>query len=205
MNACSVDRDRLSRPGYSQTTGPQFKGGCSDVTIEHCRLINAGMRPIQAGGSTGMAFFRPKGAKYEARNIIIHNNFISGGTCAVAFTGVDGAEFSRNVVTHPDKWVMRILQETTAEGFPPCRNVHVHQNVIVFERAKVRGVANIGPNTEPETFRFEKNLWHASDAPDRSKPKLPAPEKQGVYDLDPKLDLKTGSLGEPKAKALLAE
>ena len=194
----------MGKQGHSQATGPQFKGGCSDVTIEHCFLMGAGMRPIQAGGSTGMAFFRPKGAKYEARRITIRNNTIVGGTCAVAFTGVDGAEFSRNIVAAQDKWVMRILQETTAEGFPPCRNVHFHHNLIVFDRSKVRGVANIGPNTAAETFRFESNLWHAADQPARSKPKLPSPEKQGIYDLDPKLDLKTWLPTAPRAKALLA-
>ena len=195
----------IGKPGYSQATGPQFKGGCSDVTIEHCTLINAGMRPIQAGGSTGMAYFRPPGAKYEARNITIRHNAIVGGTCAVAFTGVDGAEFSRNTVVRPDKWVMRILQETTAPEFPPCRKVGFHHNIIVFERSKVRGVANIGPNTAAQTFLFHHNLWHALDRPDRSKPNLPSPEKSGLYGVDPKLDSKTWLPANARARDLLAK
>lgn len=191
------------RPGFSQTTGPQFKGGSSDIVIERCFFKDAGMRPIQAGGSTGMSYFRPPGAKYEARKITIRDNTIVGGMCAVAFTGVDGAVFVRNVVVSPDKWILRILQETTAPGFPACRNVHFHHNVIVFDRAKVRGVVNIGSNTAPKTFRFENNLWYATDRPGRSKPSLPVTETGGIYDFDPRLDAKTHRPSAAKAKALL--
>lgn len=193
------------KPGYSQTTGPQFKGGSSDITVEHCTFLNAGMRPIQAGGSTGMAYFRPPGATWEARDITIRHNTIIGGMCAVSFTGVDGAEFSRNTIIKPDKWVFRILQETTAPGFPPCRNVDFHHNIISFQRAKVRGVVNLGPNTAPDTFRFHHNLWFASDAPDRSRPNLPAPESDAIHGLDPKLDPTTYRPAAAKARAILKD
>ena len=169
------------KPGFSQHTGPQFKGGCEDIVIEKCRFKDAGQRPIQAGGSTGMDYFRPPGAKYEARRITIRDNTIEGGMCAAAFTGVDGAEFAGNTVRHPEKWIFRILQETKAEGFPPCRNVVVSGNSFVFQRAKVREEINIGPDTAPETFRFENNRWLAEDKPAASAPKLPVAEKSGTY------------------------
>lgn len=191
------------KDGFSQTTGPQFKGGSSDIRIEHCTMINAGQRPIQAGGSTGMPYFRPPGAKYEARNVTIQHNTIVGGMCAVGFTGVDGAEFSRNTIVHPDKWVLRILQETTAPGFSPCRNVEFHHNIIVFHRAKVRGVANIGAHTAPETFRFHHNLWFASDQPDRSQPTLPVPETDALHGIDPKLDPVTHRPHNSTARTLI--
>ena len=35
-------------------------GGSSDIVLEHCTLVNAGMRPVQAGGSTGMAYDHPR-------------------------------------------------------------------------------------------------------------------------------------------------
>ena len=169
------------KAGFSQHTGPQFKGGCEDIVIEKCRFKDAGQRPVQAGGSTGMDYFRPPGAKYEARRITIRDNIIDGGMCAAAFTGVDGAEFTGNTVKNPEKWVFRVLQETKAEGFPPCRNVVVSGNSFVFQRAKVREEINIGPDTAPETFRFEKNRWVAEDKPEASKPKLPVEEKGGTY------------------------
>lgn len=173
------------KPGFSQHTGPQFKGGCEDIVIEKCHFKDAGQRPVQAGGSTGMDFFRPPGAKYEARRIIIRDNLIEGGMCAAAFTGVDGAEFTGNTVKNPDKWIFRVLQETKAEGFPPCRNVVVSGNTFVFERAKVREEVNIGPGTAPETFKFENNRWFAEDTPEASKPKLPVAETGGSYGVRP--------------------
>jgi polygalacturonase len=173
------------KPGFSQHTGPQFKGGCEDIVIENCRFKDAGQRPVQAGGSTGMAYFRPPGAKYEARRIIIRNNVIEGGMCAAAFTGVDGAEFTGNTVRNPDKWIFRILQETREEGFPPCRNVVVSRNSFVFQRSKVRDEINIGPGTAPETFKFADNRWFAEDKPDASRPKLPVAETGGSHGVRP--------------------
>lgn len=176
-----TDCTMTGKPGYSQHTGPQFKGGCEDITLENCKLINAGQRPIQAGGSTGMAFFRPPGAKFEARRITIRNNHIEGGECAAAFTGVDGAEFSGNTIAHPTKWIFRILTETTASGFPPARNVRIANNSITFKRAVVRTEINIGPNTAAGTFIFTGNHWLAEDQPASSKPTLPSPETGGTY------------------------
>jgi hypothetical protein len=176
------------KPGFSQNTGPQFKGGTSDVRMHHCRLVNAGERPIQVGGSTGLDYFRPKEADFEARRIRIEDNFISGGTCAVAFTGAVDCSFTRNTVQDPAKWVLRVLQESRGERFLRCGDNRFSRNLIVFERSKVRGVVNVGPETRAETFIFEGNHWFARDEPAKSRPTLPAAEKDGVYGKDPGLD-----------------
>jgi hypothetical protein len=173
------------KPGFSQHTGPQFKGGSADVHIHHCRFEHAGMRPIQAGGSTGLEFFRPPDAPHEAARIRITDNVIIGGDCAVAFTGARDCVFSNNTVAMPEKWILRILQESRAPRFAACGGVEFSNNTIVFERAKVRSVANIGPGTEPASFRFAGNRWFARDAPDLSRPDLPVAETGGVYGIDP--------------------
>ena len=184
-----IRRCRITgRDGFSQATGPQFKGGSENVVIEDCMLVNAGQRPIQAGGSTGVDYFRPPGAKFEARRITIRRNVIVGGDCATAFTGVDGAVFEGNVIVNPSHWVFRMLQETRLEGFPPCRNVVVRGNVMVFRRAGLRTEINIGDGTAPESFRFERNWWFAEDDPKRSRPVLPGTEVGDVHGEDPQLD-----------------
>jgi hypothetical protein len=177
----------LGKPGFSQHTGPQFKGGCEDVTIENCVIIDAGMRPIQAGGSTGLAYIRPPGARYEARRIIIRNNRIEGGDCAATFTGVDGAEFSGNTVLRPQRWIFQILTETREPGFPPARNVRISGNTFVFRAAQVQQALNIGPHTEPETFTFSNNIWYAEDRPEASRLRLPVEEEGGTYGKPPEL------------------
>lgn len=171
----------IGKEGFTASAGIQLKGGSSDITVEKCKFVNAGQRPINLGGSTGLAYFRPQGAKYEAARLIVRNNEIEGSPCAAAFVGVDGAEFINNSVTNPSKWIFRILQETQEAGFAPCRNVLIKDNRIVFRRSQVQTEINIGGGTSPETFRFENNQWLASDKPQASKPKLPVEEKGGIY------------------------
>ncbi len=172
--------------------GIQAKGGSSNIVVRRCHFEHAGMRTVQIDGSTGLQFFRPplkKGESHaEACNITVEGCAFIGGTAAVAFTGVDGAVVRFNTVYRPKRWAFRILQETTAEGFVPCRNGMVTDNLIVFrpdERSE--GGVNTGPNTAPETFRFAHNWWYCLDAPAESKPWLPVPEVDGVYGLDPLL------------------
>lgn len=181
-----TDCELRAKAGYSPKTGIQMKGGCSEITVEKCRFINAGLRPLNLGGSTGMPYFRPAGAKYEAKNLVVRNNVIEGGQCAAAFTGVTGAEFSGNTIQFPDKWVFRILQETTADGFSTCGNNRITGNKIVFRRSLVKIEINIGANTAPATFGFTGNTWFAEDSPGKSKPVLPAEEKEGIYGKDPR-------------------
>lgn len=176
----------VGKPGFTASAGVQTKGGSSEVTIENCHFRNGGERPLNVGGSTGLTLFRPPGAKYEARGIVVRNNVIEGSSCAAAFVGVDGAEFVGNTILYPEKWIFRILQETTAPGFAPTRNVVIKENRIVFRRSQVQIDINIGGGTEPETFRFERNRWFAEDRPPASRPRLPVMEIDGVYGADPR-------------------
>ncbi len=171
----------MGKEGFSASAGIQLKGGTSDIIIEKCHFTNAGERPINLGGSTGLPYFRPPGAKHEAARLIVRNNTIEGSLCAAAFVGVDGAEFVGNTVRYPGKWIFRILQETQQAGFAPCRNVLIKDNRITFRRSQVQTDINIGGGTAPETFRFENNHWIAEDKPQASKPILPVEEKDGVY------------------------
>jgi len=176
----------IGKPGFSATAGVQMKGGSSDIVVERCRFDNAGERPLNIGGSTGLAYFRPAGAQHEAARIIVRQNTISGSPCAAAFVGVDGAEFTGNTIRYPTKWIFRILQETNLPGFVPCREVQIRDNSITFRRADVQVEFNIGAGTAPETFRFSGNQWFASDKPAASRPNLPVAEENGVYGKPPK-------------------
>lgn len=177
IRSCKIE----GKEGYSCTSGIQLKGGCSEILVEECTLIDAGPRPLNLGGSTGLDYFRPAGALYEAKQLTVRKNRISGGECAAAFVGVDGCVFSENTIQQPSKWIFRVLQETVEPGFAPCRQVVIEKNEIIFSRSKVQTEINIGPNTAVETFRFLGNVWIAEDKPSASEPRLPVPEKQGVY------------------------
>jgi len=176
----------VGKAGFSASAGIQLKGGTSGITVEKCHFEQGGERPLNIGGSTGLAYFRPQGALHEAQNIIVRDNVIEGSPCAAAFVGVDGAEFSGNTILFPEKWIFRILQETTEPGFVPCRNVVIRNNKIIFKRSQVQTDINIGGGVAAETFRFENNRWFAEDRPPSSKPRLPVEETDGVYGIDPR-------------------
>ncbi len=55
------------KEGFSQNTGPQAKGGSSQVTIRRCLFIEAGERMVQLGGSTDLRFSVPAGSPTRAR------------------------------------------------------------------------------------------------------------------------------------------
>jgi hypothetical protein len=169
------------KPGFTASAAIQLKGGTSGIIVEKCRFLNAGERPLNIGGSTGLAYFRPPGTQHEAASIVVRDNHIEGSPCAAAFVGVDGAEFSNNTLLYPTKWIFRILQETLEPGFAPCRNVLIKNNRITFRRSQVQTDINLSDGTAPETFRFESNHWLAEDRPTASQPKLPTQEITGNY------------------------
>ena len=186
------------KSSFSQDTGPQTKGGSSEITIRRCLFDNAGTRAVNLGGSTGLRFFRPQGALYEAKDITVEGCTFIGSQAPIAYVGVDGAMVRYNTIYHPSNWVLRILQETTDKGFAPCGNGRFEHNLVVFRRTEVQVFVNIGLNTQPEIFKFADNLWFCEDRPEASKPALPGSESGGVYGADPRFAVPAKHLFQPK-------
>lgn len=175
-------------------SGVQAKGGSSDVRVLACRFVDYGQRGVNIGGSTGAPYFRPPLAamgdqKYEARSISVQGSTFVRGVAPIAFVGVDGATVSFNTIVEPERWALRILQETREAGFVPCRRGVFSDNLVVFRSSWASGGVNVGPETQPQTFRFARNWWYCADAPDRSRPPLPTAEDRGRYGRDPQLTI----------------
>ena len=177
------------------SSGVQNKGGTQDIDIFWNRFDNAGARPVNMGGSTGLDFFRPpvsaETPNSEATGIRVVANLIIGGETASAFVGCVDCVFAQNTVVNPGAWALRVLQERTSgpEGeFLAARNGEITNNIFYFSRDMLRTFVNVGPDTEVETFRFGNNLWFAHDAPERSTPDLPAPTADDVVGEDPGFD-----------------
>lgn len=189
--------------------GVQAKGGTRGVVIRRNRIEHAGARALNIGGSTGLEFFRPAlqagEDHWEAKDIRVEGNTLVGSTAPVAFVGVDGAVVRFNTIYRPERWAIRILQETTATGFVPCRNGVFSDNLVVFHSTQwSSGGVNVGANTAPETFQFARNWWYCLDAPARSRPSLPVAETAGTYGQSPQFrDAENGDLrlqpGSPAA------
>lgn len=147
--------------------GVQAKGGSSDTLITQNLFERIPGRAVNAGGSTGLEYFRPIDAPYEAARIRVIANVIADSGqdsgAAVAFVGCDACVFAHNTVIAPRTWVLRILQESADARFVPSRDGLVMGNVFVLDTSLLRTFFNVGGNTAPETFRFERNLWFALD------------------------------------------
>lgn len=147
----------------------QAKGGSSYVTIHRCMFRNGGLRAINIGGSTGSAYFRPPDAQFESSNIYVYSNVFIGGQSAVAFVGTINSIVCNNTIISPSKWTARILQENNNPDFHLCSYNSFVNNICFFGAEAVsEGGINIGPNTLPNTFAFESNLWFNYDNPNWS-------------------------------------
>lgn len=190
------------REGFSQDNGVQMKGGSADIVVRGCFFNRAGQRAVNLGGSTGLPYFRPADATWEAKNVEVTGCRFTGSLAPVCWVGIDGGHVHHNTIHLPEKWVLRILQENTDARFVPSRNGRFEKNLIVFDR-RVQIFANIGPGTEPATFSFAGNAWFCVDDPRRGPRDLPAAESSGLTGVDPKLDgeLRIGS-DDPRLKGI---
>lgn len=168
----------VGREGFSQSNAVQLKGGTEDVLVQCCLFRNVGQRSINLGGSTGLQFFRPQVRDYETRSITIAGNRFEGSISPLAWVTADGGHVHHNTMVLPDKWVLRILQETADARFQPCHG-GVFEDNLVFYDSRVQVFVNVGPGTAPETFVFRRNAW--CDVEGSRKPSLPVTEEGGVY------------------------
>jgi hypothetical protein len=173
----------------------QSKGGSADILIHGNRMVQAGHRALNMGGSTGFEYFRPPLSmtepNAEARRIVATANVIIGGDTPAAFVGCVDCVFAHNTVIDPDTWLLRILQETTSTAlytFEPATNGLVASNVFYFDNSALSTYVNIGAMTDPDTFVFDHNLFYAHDDPGASQPTLPGTETDSVVGMDPMLD-----------------
>lgn len=175
-------------------SGVQAKGGSADIVIHGNLFADIPGRAVNAGGSTGLEYFRPLEAPYEAARIrVLGNVFVRNGASgggSIAYVGCDACVFAHNTVVEPKTWVARILQENRAERFVPSREGLFVNNLIVLRMADLKAFVNIGPGAAPETFTFGSNLWYALDRDaDWPGPTLGGgipPESGSLIQVDPR-------------------
>lgn len=163
----------------------QAKGGTRNIRIEANFFKNGGTRAVNLGGSTGLQFFRPIDAPYEAAELKVYSNIFIGSEAPVAFVGSINCEVINNTIYLPTKWVFRILQETVdPDRFPPCGYNTLRNNIIYIDD-RVTVEVNIGPNTAPETFTMSDNLWFHSEDSNWPGPDLPVVDVENIVGEDP--------------------
>ncbi len=143
----------------------QAKGGTQNVRIERNWFRDGGQRSVNLGGSTGLEFFRPLDAPFEAADLQVYTNVFEGSVAPIAYVGCVRVDVANNLIRSPERWAFRILQETTqpAGRFAACGDNWFRNNVVIYAAGQ-SPMVNIGPNTAPETFRVNNNLWYNGTA-----------------------------------------
>lgn len=159
----------------SGTSGIQNKGGTQHIRIQRNTFKNISQRALNLGGSTGLQYFRPPLPDpivdaFEAADLEVFSNIFIGCWAPIAYVGCTRVKVYNNTFYDPENWVIRILQETTVEGFVPA-SYNEFKNNIVYLSDDLTEV-NIGPNTAPNTFEFSNNLWYNASSSNWS-PNLP--------------------------------
>lgn len=163
----------------------QCKGGSADVRMEGNFFRNGGQRTLNLGGSTGLAFFRPDTAHYEAANLQVYANVFIGSTAPIAYVGSVNVLVANNTFYHPGNWVVRILQETVdTDRFLPCGDNSFINNII-WLNDDLSTEVNVGPDTAPQSFLFSNNLWYNEDQNNWSGPNLPVAEANTILNMNP--------------------
>lgn len=159
----------------------QAKGGTQYISMHQNIFEDAGLRSLNLGGSTDLAFFRPQDAPFEAADLHVYANIFIGSWSPIAYVGCVDVHVWNNTIILPENWVVRILQENVdPDRFLPCGDNSFVNNIIYYS-SSISTHVNIGPNTAPESFEFAHNLWYRYDQPSQSTPNLPVAESQGIY------------------------
>jgi hypothetical protein len=163
----------------------QAKGGSSNIHIERNYFTNGGQRALNLGGSTGLQFFRPAGANYEAKDLLVTANVFEGSDAPIAYVGCRNSKVINNTIIQPVNWIMRILQESSDTSFfQSCANNTFSNNIVIVTNT-LRADVNIGPFTSPSTFTFANNLWYNFQNTNWNGPQLPAAETGGIVRQNP--------------------
>lgn len=165
----------------------QAKGGSQFIEIYANYFENCGQRTLNLGGSTGLNYFRPIDAKFEAADLKIYCNIFIGSVAPICYVGCVGVEVINNTIINPEKWAIRILQETVDESrFEKCGNNSFLNNIIYIGNLSTE--TNIGPNTAPETFTFRNNFWYNYQNPNWSGPRIPVNDPDQMINLSPNFE-----------------
>ncbi len=162
----------------------QAKGGTRNIRIEANFFKNGGQRSLNLGGSTGMQYFRPDTAHYEAADLKVYSNVFIGSEAPVAFVGCTNTEVINNTFYLPTHWVVRILQENLDSQLVLCSN-NIFRNNIIYRDNQLSTDCNVGPNTIPQSFIFSNNLWFHSQNSGWTGPSLPVIDSNSVIGADP--------------------
>ena len=162
----------------------QMKGGTQHITVERNFFKNCGARTLNLGGSTGLAYFRPQDATFEAADLYVYSNIFIGSEAPIAYVGCTRVKVVNNTFYLPERWVVRILQETVdPDRFISCGDNYFENNIIY--QGNISTETNVGPNTRPQSFTYSNNFWYNYQNTSWSGPSIPVTDPGLIINQDP--------------------
>ncbi len=162
----------------------QAKGGTQFITIQSNFFKNCGQRTLNLGGSTGLQYFRPIDAKFEAADLNVFSNIFIGSVSPINYVGSVRVKVINNTIINPEKWVIRILQETVdPDRFFSCGDNEFSNNLIY--QSSLGTETNIGPNTNPNSFIFRNNFWFNHQQSNWQGPNIPVKDNSQIINQNP--------------------
>lgn len=165
----------------------QAKGGSQYIRIQGNWFENCGQRSVNLGGSTGLPYFRPMDAPFEAADLQVFANVFIGSVAPIAYVGCVRTDVINNTIVYPEKWVVRILQETVdSNRFLECGDNAFQNNLIVQKTLGTE--TNVGGNTRPETFVFQSNFWFNVENSNWRGPNIPVNDPGQIINKNPRFE-----------------
>jgi len=156
-----------------------------DIVDRANRFVHGGSRPLQLGG------WLPDPNEVAAVDVVAEGNVVIGSPDPVTYVNVDGnVRARRNVIYRPGGRVVRISKESPdlTTGLKP-QDGEFTDNIIIWEQGDISQFVKSSDWSLPETFVFARNQWFNRTEPSNSVPELPSKEADGVYGVDPQIDI----------------
>jgi hypothetical protein len=184
MVGCHNGIIEQNRFGNMGTNAIQMKGGSQYITVERNFFKHCGDRTLNLGGSTGLAYFRPQDATFEAADLNVYSNIFIGSEAPIAYVGSTRVKVVNNTFYLPERWVVRILQETVdPTRFIACGDNYFENNIIY--QGNISTETNIGSNTRPQSFIYNNNFWYNYQNPSWAGPSIPVTDPGLIKNQDP--------------------
>ncbi|MBI5538262.1 MAG: right-handed parallel beta-helix repeat-containing protein [Deltaproteobacteria bacterium] len=149
----------------------EVKGGANGgiIALNHVHDMNAGGGGILVGGDcTGQQFLVDPNVDYEAKNLVVWGNVITGAdSFAFRIVGCHDCLIANNTYWSPaPKAILRILHDAFAsQGGTGCdiplhnSNVRITNNLFAWPSTSIWVTAS---DEDPANIKFDHNLWFAS-------------------------------------------
>jgi len=191
--------------------GIVYKGGSSNADIHNNLNVDYGVCGVQMGQQTGKRYFvpplhtLPENERYEAKNIRAYSNIFIGGGYMINDRFVGSTPFSisgsvdcyavNNTIVNPTGHLFRILHQELHfdPDYPTAprltnngvtHNGTVSNNIFYYGKLTSETI-NVGPNTAPETFTVQNNLFYNTEDPTNIPDFGKVPEKNSIFGKDP--------------------